>query len=223
MFTKASLKAAGAATAFAFVVVAVPATATTVPFLGTINYSDRDNGDGFATFIGMYSGNDCPNVPPPGDGPIESGDGFDCNIVIGDDIRSPVIAKVDEPEGTELNTTAFPNLTDDMISVDWVYDDNDSTVAELLYDTTGYGDGLFGIDVTHVSVKYGNSYDLWAINEPFFLGSFNVDYTAAQNAISHVTLWDSPAPIPLPAAGWLLLTALGGFGVAGLRRRRKAA
>ena len=31
------------------------------------------------------------------------------------------------------------------------------------------------------------------------------------------------APIPLPAAGWLLLTALGGLGAAGLRRRRKDA
>jgi hypothetical protein len=29
------------------------------------------------------------------------------------------------------------------------------------------------------------------------------------------------APIPLPAAGWLLLTALCGLGAAGLRRRRK--
>jgi hypothetical protein len=31
------------------------------------------------------------------------------------------------------------------------------------------------------------------------------------------------APIPLPAGGWLLLTAIGGLGAAGLRRRRKAA
>ncbi len=31
------------------------------------------------------------------------------------------------------------------------------------------------------------------------------------------------APIPLPAAGWLLLTAIGGLGAAGLRRRRKDA
>lgn len=30
---------------------------------------------------------------------------------------------------------------------------------------------------------------------------------------------DTPAPIPLPAAGWMLLTALGGLGFAAWRRR----
>lgn len=43
-----------------------------------------------------------------------------------------------------------------------------------------------------------------------------------KNALSHVTLYGTPAPIPVPAAGLLLLTALGGLGVAA-RRRRKAA
>jgi len=40
-------------------------------------------------------------------------------------------------------------------------------------------------------------------------------------AISHMTLYATPAPIPLPAAGFLLLGALGGLAV--LRRRRRAA
>ena len=46
-----------------------------------------------------------------------------------------------------------------------------------------------------------------------------------QPAISHMTLYatlaDNPAPIPIPAAGFLLLGALGGL--AALRRRRRAA
>ncbi len=39
--------------------------------------------------------------------------------------------------------------------------------------------------------------------------------------ISHLTLYNTPAVVPLPAAGWLLLMGLGGLGVAS-RRRRKA-
>mgnify|MGYP001280879325 FL=1 len=43
--------------------------------------------------------------------------------------------------------------------------------------------------------------------------------------ISHVGLWgeakETTAPIPLPAAGWLLVSGLASLGVAGLRRRRK--
>lgn len=41
-------------------------------------------------------------------------------------------------------------------------------------------------------------------------------------ALSNVRLYGATAPIPLPAAGWLLLTAVGGLGLAA-RRRRKAA
>lgn len=41
-------------------------------------------------------------------------------------------------------------------------------------------------------------------------------------ALSNVRLYGTTAPIPLPAAGWLLLTAVGGLGLA-VRRRRKAA
>jgi hypothetical protein len=39
--------------------------------------------------------------------------------------------------------------------------------------------------------------------------------------LSHITLYTSPAPIPLPAAGFLLLGALGGL--AAVRRRRRTA
>lgn len=42
-----------------------------------------------------------------------------------------------------------------------------------------------------------------------------------QPALSHVSLYTTPAPIPLPAAGFLMLGALGGLGL--LARRRRAA
>lgn len=43
------------------------------------------------------------------------------------------------------------------------------------------------------------------------------------NIVASVETTETIAPIPLPAAGWLLVTALGGLGAAGLRRRRKDA
>lgn len=46
--------------------------------------------------------------------------------------------------------------------------------------------------------------------------------TGTGSGLSHIVEYGL-APIPLPAAGWLLLTALGGLGAAGLRRRRKDA
>ena len=45
--------------------------------------------------------------------------------------------------------------------------------------------------------------------------------------ISHITLYGggvpAPAPVPLPAGVGLLASALGGLGIAGLRRRKRAA
>lgn len=40
--------------------------------------------------------------------------------------------------------------------------------------------------------------------------------------LSHVSLYGSPAMIPVPAAGILLITALGGLGVAARRRRKSS-
>lgn len=37
--------------------------------------------------------------------------------------------------------------------------------------------------------------------------------------LSHVSLYGTPAPIPLPAAGWLLLGGLGAFATVGRRRK----
>ena len=41
-----------------------------------------------------------------------------------------------------------------------------------------------------------------------------------QPGVSHVSFYNSAAPIPLPAAAWLLLSAVGALGV--MRRRTSA-
>jgi hypothetical protein len=42
-----------------------------------------------------------------------------------------------------------------------------------------------------------------------------------QAGVSHISFYNSVAPVPLPAAGWLLVAGLGGLGA--LARRRRAA
>ncbi|RKF12433.1 hypothetical protein D6850_18360 [Roseovarius spongiae] len=49
------------------------------------------------------------------------------------------------------------------------------------------------------------------------------DITVDGGILVDSTQLNVPAPIPLPAAGWLLLTAFGGLGFAAAQRRRKAA
>lgn len=54
-------------------------------------------------------------------------------------------------------------------------------------------------------------------------GSWNTagltNKNGVQQEVSHITLYTTPAAIPLPAAGWALLAALGGLGLVARRRR----
>ncbi len=113
----------------------------------------------------------------------------------------------------------------------------DGIITGLTYDA---GDGDYGIDgeISFVDTgltgpfailfKFGNdnqdSWFAWSVSGGFT----NADWAlvcapefqdCTLNGLSHVTLF--AAPIPVPAAGILLITALGGLGFAA-RRRRKA-
>jgi hypothetical protein len=60
---------------------------------------------------------------------------------------------------------------------------------------------------------------------PTFLVAVGEDFTIAFNLISPGTSGSfsfTVAPVPLPAAGWMLLAALGGLGVAARRQRAAA-
>ena len=44
-----------------------------------------------------------------------------------------------------------------------------------------------------------------------------------QAPVSHISFYNGAAPVPLPAAGWLLMAGLGGIGAVARRRRGAAA
>lgn len=44
-----------------------------------------------------------------------------------------------------------------------------------------------------------------------------------QPEVSHISFYNGVAPVPLPAAAWLLLSGIGGLGVMGWRKNRAAA
>jgi len=68
-------------------------------------------------------------------------------------------------------------------------------------------------DLPEFIIAPGGSFD------PFAGGEYTF---ALRSNLGDVAIQVNVAPIPLPAAGWLLLTAVGGLGLAA-RRRRKAA
>ena len=77
----------------------------------------------------------------------------------------------------------------------------------------------------YMVVKAATNWAIYALD-----GALSGDWSTAglmtpngknQAGVSHVSFYNSAAPVPLPAAGWLLVAGLGGIGA--LARRRKAA
>lgn len=79
----------------------------------------------------------------------------------------------------------------------------------------------FDSDAEYIAFKTGGGHFFLKL-----LGSETITLNFAKNGesaggLSHYTEFGQLSPIPLPAAGWLLLMGIGGLGVAS-RRRRKA-
>ena len=77
----------------------------------------------------------------------------------------------------------------------------------------------------YMVVKAATNWALYALD-----GALSGDWSTAglitpngknQAGVSHISFYNSAAPVPLPAAGWLLIAGLGELGA--LARRRKAA
>jgi hypothetical protein len=151
------------------------------------------------TLVGTYDGNDCSGV---------LGQGFENCAYNG----SPVIAKYNTGEdgGWELNTGTFPGIDSDMFTLTGT--SGSSGLWSYL--------GTTGVAITAFVLKAGNEFSIYKMNTPGTSFS-NIDWsTVSGKDLSHITFYDTAAPVPLPAAGFLMIGALGGL--AALRRRRRA-
>jgi hypothetical protein len=72
----------------------------------------------------------------------------------------------------------------------------------------------------YIAVKQARAFQVWLLDPSEYLGG---SIFTGLNDISHVSFYDTGKmpPVPLPAAGWLMLAGLGGL--AALRQRRRAA
>jgi hypothetical protein len=95
---------------------------------------------------------------------------------------------------------------------------------EVLGGTVSYTLGELDPGMTAFSTKRGQLEELFYGNEwiSYVDGVFTFNLGSAGQAVSNFVIYDNfVAPIPLPAAGWLMLA---GLGLLGLRKRigRKA-
>jgi hypothetical protein len=163
-----------------------------------------------ATLVGVYNGNDP----------------FPNNLVIpGKGINSPALAKCDDAENGRCTWE------------DGKAPGNYAAAFSVKFDKKvvgQYKSGTWSFDISKVvgtlkpllpsylAVKAGPNYAVYAL-----LGALSGTWNTAavgNKGISHLSFFDTappPAPVPLPAAGLMLIGGLAGFGL--LRRRAAAA
>jgi hypothetical protein len=150
---------------------------------------------------------------------------------------SPAIAKFDWKVGDTGDvdvTTLWPVSEDDFSVMFSDFDKSDPNddpktvtfsfdLSSILFDPSG--DETLGI--RYITLKTGLTDQAWRFVDEFgettAVSVFSGSLTVTGQAISHITFWDTGVPpgvIPLPAAGWLLLTGMGGLAL--LRRRKTA-
>ena len=189
---------------------------------------------------GFSSENDCSGF---------FGQGFgSCNIFINDDDGtkielSPVIAKYDSEDSSknEFNTALYPSINGNEFSFTvgttgtWTY--NQGTGDPSVKYWAAKGSNAFNLfwTVNETATQAGgactggNLYTLSCLQEALAVttGGWETPLNKQGNnsGLSHLTFYDSVPPtvvVPVPAAGILLITALGGLGVAARRRRKSS-
>lgn len=156
-----------------------------------------------------YSGNDCSGV---------FGQGFeDCK----DPTGSPIVAKYDEDKGAWSINPMFPGVLSSYFTL--TYDDDEGKSGTWTYDPGACSTCPV---ITSFVVKASNAFR-WYFTDPkqaIFSGTWStagLNGTRPAPGLSHISFYDTaPVPVPVPAAGLLLVAALGGLGMAA--RRRKA-
>lgn len=154
-----------------------------------------------------YAGNDCSGV---------FGQGFEnCK----DPTGSPVIAKYDTPDRETTGKWSINSLFSGVLSSMFtlVFNDSEGKSGSWTYNQ---GSCTTCPVVTSYTVKAGNGFR-WYYTDPkeaIFSGTWG---TPRNKGLSHITFYDTapPAPIPLPAAGFLLMGALAGLGL--MKRHRQ--
>jgi len=138
------------------------------------------------------------------------------------------IAKVDSDQGTDgiLTVTANQPAPELLNLVAQVETEEDEGATGGGWSVTGWD----GWSTVMAVLKGGNSFSAYLLDLTDTSGQWNTLGLAKGNGkpgpgLSHFTLYGiegqtpPPSTIPLPAAGWLMLGAIGGLGLAARRRK----